>query len=60
MSSVPSQGRHLLEAGALVPAWRESYWAEDVAVDEKEKCCLADLSVPGAAVKSMGCRVGHI
>ena len=24
---------------------------EGVAVDEKEKCCLADLSVPGAAVK---------
>ena len=24
-----------------------------MAVDEKEKCCLADLSVPGAAVKSV-------
>ena len=24
-----------------------------MAVDEKEKCCLADLSVPGAAIKSM-------
>ena len=24
-----------------------------MAVDEKEKCCLADLYVPGAAVKSV-------
>ena len=24
-----------------------------MAIDEKEECCLNDLSVPGAAVKSM-------
>ena len=29
------------------------FGVEGVAVDEKEKCCLADLSVPGAAVKSV-------
>ena len=43
-----------------VPAWRAlqtndvtGFRAEGVAVDEKEKCCLADLSVSGAAVKSV-------
>ena len=60
VSSVPSQGRQPLEAGAPVPAWRAlqtnevtGFRAEGVAVDEKEKCCLADLSVSGAAVKSV-------
>ena len=45
-----------------VPAWRALRTNEVngfrtkgvLTVDVKEKCCLADLSVPGAAVKSMG------
>ena len=60
MSSVPSQGRQPPEAGARVPAWRAlqtdevtRFRAEGVADDEKGKCCLADLPVPGAAVKSV-------
>ena len=60
VSSVPSQGRQPPEAGAPVSAWRalqtdEVTWfrAEGVSVDEKEKCCLADLSVPEAAVGSV-------
>ena len=58
VSSVPSQGRQPLEARAPVPAWRAlqtgeviGFWAEGVAVNEKEKYCFADLSIPGAAVK---------
>ena len=60
VSSVPSQGRRPPESGAPVTAWRAlqtgevtGFRAEGVAVDEKEKDCLADLSVPGAAVKSV-------
>ena len=60
VSSVPSQGQQPPEAGAPVPAWRAlqinevtGFRAEGVAIDEKKKCCLADLSVPGAGVKSM-------
>ena len=60
MSSLPSQGRQPLEAGAPVPAWRAlhtddvtGFRAEGVAVDDKNKCCLADLSVPGIAVESL-------
>ena len=60
VSSVPSQGRQPLEAEAPVPAWCAlqadevtGFRAEGVAIDEKEKCCLANLSVPGAAVKSV-------
>ena len=56
----PSQGRHPPEARVLVPAWRAlqtdevtGFRAECVSVDEKEKCCFDDLSVPGAAVKSV-------
>ena len=59
-SSVPSQERQPPEAGASVPAWRAlqtdevtGFRAEGVAVDEKEKCCLTELSVPGATVKSV-------
>ena len=58
VSSVPSQGRQPPEAGAPILACRvlqidevNDFWAESVAVDEKEKFCLADLSVPRAAVK---------
>ena len=54
------QGRQPLEAEATVPAWRAlltekvtGFRAENVAVDEKDKCYLADLSVPGPAVKSL-------
>ena len=43
-----------------VPAWRAlhtdeniGFRSEGVAVDEKNKYCLADLSVPGAAVRSV-------
>ena len=57
---MPSQGRKPPEAGTLVPAWLAlqtdevtGFRAEGVAVDEEEKCCLADLSVPGAAVESV-------
>ena len=53
--SVPSQGRQPPEAGAPDSAWRALqtdevtvFRAEGVAFDEKEKCYLADLSVPGA------------
>ena len=60
VSSMPSQRRQPPEAGAPVPAWRTlqtdevtGFWVEVVAVYEKEKCCLTDLSVPGAAVKSV-------
>ena len=59
-SSVPSQGQQPPEVGASVPAWRAlqidevtRFWAEGEVVDEKEKCCLSDLSVPGAAVKAV-------
>ena len=55
--SVPSEGRQRLEAGVPVPAWRAlqtdevtGFRAEGVAVDEKQKCCLAYLTVPGTAV----------
>ena len=58
VSSVPSQGRQPLKAGAPVQAWRAlptdevtGFWAEGVAVDEKENCCLVNLSVPRVAVK---------
>ena len=61
LSSVPSQGRQPPGAGAPVSAWRTlqtddvtGFRAEGMAVDEKEKCCLADLFVAGAAVKSVG------
>ena len=61
VSSVPSQGRQPPGAGAPVPAWRAlqtdevtGFRAEGVASDEKEKCCLADLSIPGSSVKSVG------
>ena len=60
VSSVPSQGRQPPRVGAPAPAWRAlqtkeaiGFRAEGVAVDEKETCCLADLSVLGAAVKSV-------
>ena len=60
VSSVPSQRRPPLKAGAPAPAWRAlqtnevtRFRAEVVAVDEKEKCCLADLFVPGASVESV-------
>ena len=53
MSSVSLHGRQALEAEAPVPAWRAlqtgdvtRFRAEGVAVDEKEKCCLADFSAP--------------
>ena len=66
VSSVLSPRRQPPEAGAPVPAWRAlqtkevtGFRAERVAVDEKEKLCLADLSVPGAAVKSV-CPVAAI
>ena len=49
-----------MEAGALGPARRAlqtnevtGFRPEGVAVDRKEKCCLADLSIPGAAVESV-------
>ena len=55
-----SQRRQPPEAGATVPAWCAlqtdevtGFQAEGVAVDEKKKCYLADLTVPEAAVKSM-------
>ena len=58
--SVPSQGRQPPETEVPVPAWCAlqtdediGFWAKSAAVDEKEKCCLADLSVPGAVVKSV-------
>ena len=57
VSSVPSQGQQPLEAWAPVPAWYALQTievtgcrAKGVAVDVKEKCCLADLSVLRAAV----------
>ena len=57
---MPSQGRQPPKAGVVVRVWRAvqtdevtGFRAEGVAVDEKEKCCLAELSVPGAAVKSV-------
>ena len=60
VSSVPFQGRQPSEAGASVPAWRAlqidevtRFRAEGEVVDEKDKCCLSDLSVPGAAVKAV-------
>ena len=60
VSSLPSQGRKPSEAGAPVPAWRTlqtdevtGFGAEGVVVDEKEKRCLADLSVPRAALESV-------
>ena len=60
VSSEPSPGRQPLEAGAPEPAWRAlqtnevtGFRAEGVAVDEKEKSCLVDLCVPGAAVESV-------
>ena len=44
-----------MEAGAPVPAWRalktDVKRAEGVAVDEKDKGCLANLPVPGAALE---------
>ena len=58
VSSVPSQRRQPSEAGPPVPAWNAlqtdeitTFRAEGVTVDEKNKSCLADLSIPGAAVK---------
>ena len=60
MSSVLSQGRQPLEAGAPVPAWHAlqtnedtGFRAEGVAVDEKYESCLVDLSLPGADVESV-------
>ena len=60
VSWVPSQGRQPSEAGAPVPAWGAlqtgevtGFWAEGVAVDEKEKCCLVDVSILGAALESV-------
>ena len=60
VSSVPFQGRQPSKARGPVPAWRAlqtnevtGFRAESVAVDKKEKCCLADLSVPGAILKSV-------
>ena len=54
------QGRQPPGAETPVPAWRAlqsdkvtGFRAEGEAVDEKEKCCLADLSVSGAAVESV-------
>ena len=61
MSPVPSvlsQRRQPPEAGVPFSAWRVlqtddviRFRAEGVAFDEKEKCCLADLSAPRATVK---------
>ena len=60
VSSVPSQGRQPPEAVEPLPAWRTvqtdevtGFRAEGMAVDEKEKGSLANLSVPGTAVKSV-------
>ena len=57
---MPSQGQQPPEAGTPVPAWRAlqtnevtEFRAKGVAVDEKQNCCLADLSVPGATVESV-------
>ena len=59
-SSVPSQGRQPLGAETPVPASRAlktnevtRFRAEAVLVGEKEKCCLAGLSVPGAAANQV-------
>ena len=60
MTSVPSQGQQPPGAEAPVPAWRAlqtdevtGFWPKDVTVEQKDKYCLADLSVPGVLDKSV-------
>ena len=60
VSSVLFQGRQPSGAGAPVPSWCalqtdevNGFLTEGVAVDGKDKCCLADLSFPRAAIKSV-------
>ena len=57
VSSVPCQGRQPPEVTGfqrcLVPYKRVTgFRTEGAAVHDKEKCCLADLSIPGAVVES--------
>ena len=58
--SVPFQERQPPKVGAPVSAWRALqtdeftvFRAERLAINDKAKCCLVDLYVPGAAVKSV-------
>ena len=60
VSAVPFQGRQPPEAGAPIVAWHAlqtnditRFRAEGMAVDEKQKCCLADSPVPRHAVESV-------